>query len=99
MDVLGVTKSTQREKNMVEVLNDRVLTHTNAGIEEIIGVHGYGFWMNIFDLFNRKYLRRFLEREPDLALDEELVYTESWVSFKDAFIRASIVHKYSRESR
>jgi len=89
VDVLGVKKSNKREKSMGETLNDRVLSYAVAGVEEILGVHSHGFWMNLLELFNRKYLRRWLEREPDLALDEELVCTQRRIAFKTALSYAN----------
>lgn len=84
VDVLGVKKSQKRDKSMGETLNERVLSYMVAGVEEIIGVHGHGFWMNMLELFNRKYLRRWLARDPDLALDEELILTQRRIAFKTA---------------
>lgn len=84
VDVLGVKKSNKREKSMTEALNDRVLSYVVAGVEEILGVHSHGFWMNLIELFSRKYLRRWLERDPELALDEELVTTQRRIAFKTA---------------
>ena len=36
----------------------------------------------MLELFNRKYMRRWLERDPDLALDMELVMTQRRIAFK-----------------
>ena len=89
VDVLGVKKSNKRDKLLVEMLNEGTMSHTVAGIEEILGLHRYGFWKNIFGWFNRKFLRKLLERQPDLSLDEELVYMERKIAFKSAFYLAT----------
>ena len=39
VDVLGVTKSSKREKTMGETVNDRVLGYVAAGIEVVLGKH------------------------------------------------------------
>ncbi|XP_066910267.1 sodium/hydrogen exchanger 3-like [Clytia hemisphaerica] len=84
VDILGVKKSFKRDKSMAETVNDRMLGYMVAGIEEIIGVHGHGFWRNLLELFNKKYLRRWLERDPDNPLDDSLLAHQRRIAFKCA---------------
>ncbi|XP_066925100.1 sodium/hydrogen exchanger 1-like [Clytia hemisphaerica] len=89
VDFLGVRRSEKRVKSMAEALNDRTLGYMVAGIEEIIGVHGHGFFGDVFELFNKKVLRPLLERDPDNPLDDQLLAHQRKIAFKYALDYAS----------
>ncbi|XP_065657167.1 Na(+)/H(+) exchanger beta isoform X2 [Hydra vulgaris] len=84
VEFLGVKKASSFEKSMLETVNDKVIGYVVTGFEEVIGMHGHGYWRDLFEDFNRKYLRRWLERDPDLALDEQIFLTERRLAFKHA---------------
>ena len=50
------------------------------GIEAIVGVRGFGFWMNIFEMFNQKVMRPMLTRNPEMILDQKLFRKERKMS-------------------
>ena len=45
------------------------------------GFHGHGYFLNLFENINRKYIRRWLEREPDQALDEKLFAVQRQLAY------------------
>ena len=51
-----------------------------SGIEAIVGVRGFGFWMNIFEMFNQKVMRPMLTRNPEMILDQKLFRKERKMS-------------------
>ena len=53
-----------------------------AGVEELLGVHGHGFWMNLMEMFNQKCLRRVLERNPEMYMDDSLFQEERKIEYK-----------------
>ena len=66
----------------VGVLRLQVLSYTMAGVEELLGVHGHGFWMNLMEMLNQKVLRRVLERNPEMFMDNSLFQEERKIEYK-----------------
>ena len=60
-----------------EQIADRVVEHAVAGIEDIIGHHGYHFFWELYEYIDINYLQVWLEREPTPP-EHEII---------DAFIR------------
>lgn len=60
-----------------EQIAERVIEHTVAGVEDIIGTHGYHFFWEVFEYIDINYLQVWLEREP-APPEHEII---------DAFIR------------
>jgi len=60
-----------------------------AGVEEIIGVHRHAYWRIKLEDWNRRYFRRWFERDPDLALDEEILAMQRKIAFKHALSYAT----------
>jgi len=81
---LKIRRKEQREMRMTCVINDRILDHLNAGMEEVLGHHGHGYWREQIDYLNKRYFRRWLERDPDQALDEEIIVANRKIAYKNA---------------
>ena len=63
------------------------MSYAMAGIEELLGVHGHGFWMNLIQIFNQKVMRPCLERNPDLYMDDSLFREERDFEYKHSISR------------
>eukprot|EP00794_Sanderia_malayensis_P015615 gene15614-17189_t len=87
--LLKVRRKETRDFTMTAVINDRIIDHLVAGVEEISGHRGHGYWRAQIDYCNKKYLRKCLERNPDEALDEEIMIANRKMAFKAALEMAN----------
>ena len=76
--VMHVKQLEQHKLSVGEQIADRVIEHSVAGIQEIIGSYGFHYLWEIFEYIDINYLQVWLEREPTPP-EHEII---------DAFVRA-----------
>ncbi|XP_015749951.1 PREDICTED: sodium/hydrogen exchanger 2-like, partial [Acropora digitifera] len=86
--ILHVKLRGKEEMNMYAELNDKLLDHLVAGIEEISGHRGHGYYKEMLEYIHNNYLRRWLIRDVNsLVHDEDILLAYRRLAYKDALTR------------
>lgn len=86
--ILHVKLRGKEQLTMCVELNEKFLDHLVAGIEEISGHHGHGYYWEMFEYVHTHYLRRWLIRDGDrFVQDEDILLAYRRLAYKDALTR------------
>ncbi|XP_070575987.1 sodium/hydrogen exchanger 3-like isoform X2 [Ptychodera flava] len=84
VDKLKVKRSNKHKPTMGEKIFTRLLDHSMAGIEDIIGSHGHNYWRDKYEEMDRKYLQPLLLRELPESKDTQILQVYTNLNIKDA---------------
>ncbi|CAH8575388.1 unnamed protein product [Heterobilharzia americana] len=79
--ILKIRIEGDKKLSQFDSLNDSILHGTLAGVESIIGYRGYNAMCDLFKRLDEKYLRRFLQREPE-TYDQRILKIYEKVTLK-----------------
>ncbi|CAH8821524.1 unnamed protein product [Trichobilharzia szidati] len=79
--LLKIRMEIDKKLSQFDSLNDSILHCTLAGIESIIGYRGYNAMRDLFIRLDERYLRRFLQREPETH-DQKMLKVYEKVTMK-----------------
>ncbi|KAK3730032.1 hypothetical protein QZH41_009540, partial [Actinostola sp. cb2023] len=83
--VLQVKLLKPEQSSMYSQLNDKLLDHLVAGMEEVAGHHGHSYYWQLCGYFHNHYLRRWLVRENEsIVNDEDILLAYRKLEYKDA---------------
>ncbi|KAJ7360359.1 hypothetical protein OS493_016991 [Desmophyllum pertusum] len=86
--ILHVKLREKEQLNMYAELNVKFLDHLVAGIEEISGHRGHGYYWEMIEYFHTHYLRRWLIRDSyQFVHDEDILLAYRRLAYKDALTR------------
>lgn len=86
--ILHVKLSGKEHKCMYAELNEKFLDHLVAGIEEISGQRGHGYYWEMLEYFHSNYLRKWLIRDSNSFVhDEDILLAYRRLAYKDALTR------------
>ncbi|KAL9989088.1 hypothetical protein ACROYT_G003597 [Oculina patagonica] len=86
--ILHVKLRGKEQLNMYAELNEKFLDHLVAGIEEISGHRGHGYYWEMIEYFHTHYLRRWLIRDSyQFVHDEDILLAYRRLAYKDALTR------------
>ncbi|XP_054289044.1 probable Na(+)/H(+) antiporter nhx-9 isoform X2 [Macrosteles quadrilineatus] len=81
--ILNVKRAEKRKPTMNERIHERIMDHTMAGIEDILGHHGNHHLRDRFKRFDNKFIRPYLLRNHQGA-EPKILETYSKLAMKDA---------------
>ncbi|XP_068695685.1 Na(+)/H(+) exchanger beta-like [Montipora foliosa] len=86
--ILKVKLRGKEELSMYRELNDKLLGHLVAGIEQISGHFGYGYYKAMVERIHSNYLRRWLIRDANKFVhDDDILLAYRRLAYKDALTR------------
>ncbi|XP_020286417.1 probable Na(+)/H(+) antiporter nhx-9 isoform X2 [Pseudomyrmex gracilis] len=80
---LNVKRAEKRKPTMNERIHERIMDHTMAGIEDILGKHGNYHVRDKFKRFDNKFIRPYLVRHH-CGAEPKILETYSKLAMKDA---------------
>ncbi|XP_039284492.1 probable Na(+)/H(+) antiporter nhx-9 isoform X9 [Nilaparvata lugens] len=81
--ILNVKRAQKRKPTMNERIHERMIDHTMAGIEDILGHHGNHHLRDRFKRFDNRFIRPYLLRDHQGA-EPKILETYSKLAMKDA---------------
>uniref|UniRef100_A0A1B6KGN5 Sodium/hydrogen exchanger n=1 Tax=Graphocephala atropunctata TaxID=36148 RepID=A0A1B6KGN5_9HEMI len=81
--ILNVKRAEKRKPTMNERIHERIMDHTMAGIEDILGHHGNHHLRDRFKRFDNQFIRPYLLRNHQGA-EPKILETYSKLAMKDA---------------
>ncbi|XP_011647722.1 Na(+)/H(+) exchanger protein 2 isoform X2 [Pogonomyrmex barbatus] len=81
--ILNVKRAEKRKPTMNERIHERIMDHTMAGIEDILGKHGNYHVRDKFKRFDNKFIRPYLVRDH-CGAEPKILETYSKLAMKDA---------------
>ncbi|XP_071572768.1 sodium/hydrogen exchanger 3 isoform X3 [Temnothorax nylanderi] len=81
--ILNVKRAEKRKPTMNERIHERIMDHTMAGIEDIVGKHGNHHVRDKFKRFDNKFIRPYLVRDY-CGAEPKILETYSKLAMKDA---------------
>ncbi|XP_014474637.1 PREDICTED: probable Na(+)/H(+) antiporter nhx-9 isoform X2 [Dinoponera quadriceps] len=81
--ILNVKRAEKRKPTMNERIHERIMDHTMAGIEDILGKHGNYHVRDKFKRFDTKFIRPYLVRDH-CGAEPKILETYSKLAMKDA---------------
>ncbi|XP_051155357.1 probable Na(+)/H(+) antiporter nhx-9 isoform X2 [Leptopilina boulardi] len=81
--ILNVKRAERRKPTMNERIHERIMDHTMAGIEDILGKHGNYHVRDKFKRFDNKFIRPYLVRDH-CGAEPKILETYSKLAMKDA---------------
>ena len=87
VELLKVKRRLKKKPTLTEQMNEKVMDHVMAGVEDILGATGHHRLRDQFEHFDAKYLRPILMREPPLTQHAALLETFTKLNLKDAVDR------------
>ncbi|XP_036140482.1 probable Na(+)/H(+) antiporter nhx-9 isoform X2 [Monomorium pharaonis] len=81
--ILNVKRAEKRKPTMNERIHERIMDHTMAGIEDILGQHGNYHVRDKFKRFDNKFIRPYLVRDH-CGAEPKILETYSKLAMKDA---------------
>lgn len=86
--ILHVKLRGKEQRSMYAELNEKFLDHLVAGIEEISGQRGHGYYWEMIEYFHTHYLRKWLIRDSyQFVHDEDILLAYRRLAYKDALTR------------
>ncbi|XP_012229515.1 sodium/hydrogen exchanger 3 isoform X2 [Linepithema humile] len=82
--ILNVKRAEKRKPTMNERIHERIMDHTMAGIEDILGKHGNYHVRDKFKRFDNKFIRPYLVRNHCGGAEPKILETYSKLAMKDA---------------
>jgi len=87
VELLKVKRRLKRKPTLTEQMNEKLMDHVMAGVEDIVGFTGHNNLRDKFEYFDGKYLRPILMREPPLTKHSVILETFTKLNLKDAVDR------------
>ncbi|XP_032229676.1 Na(+)/H(+) exchanger beta isoform X2 [Nematostella vectensis] len=82
---LNVKLQEHKKPSMYKELNDKFLEHLVAGIEEVSGFRGHGYYWALMEYIHMRYLRPWFIRDDDSCIhDKDLLLAYRRLEYKDA---------------
>ncbi|XP_029671998.1 probable Na(+)/H(+) antiporter nhx-9 isoform X2 [Formica exsecta] len=81
--ILNVKRAEKRKPTMNERIHERIMDHTMAGIEDILGKHGNYHVRDKFKRFDNRFIRPYLVRNH-CGAEPKILETYSKLAMKDA---------------
>ncbi|XP_018305222.1 sodium/hydrogen exchanger 3 isoform X1 [Mycetomoellerius zeteki] len=81
--ILNVKRAEKRKPTMNERIHERIMDHTMAGIEDILGKHGNYHVRDKFKRFDNKFIRPYLVKDH-CGAEPKILETYSKLAMKDA---------------
>ncbi|XP_075224008.1 na[+]/H[+] hydrogen exchanger 2 isoform X2 [Lycorma delicatula] len=81
--ILNVKRAEKRKPTMNERIHERIMDHTMAGVEDILGHHGNHHLRDRFKRFDNRFIRPYLLRDHQGA-EPKILETYSKLAMKDA---------------
>ncbi|GAB1866101.1 Sodium/hydrogen exchanger [Camponotus japonicus] len=81
--ILNVKRAKKRKPTMNERIHERIMDHTMAGIEDILGKHGNYHVRDKFKRFDNRFIRPYLVRNH-CGAEPKILETYSKLAMKDA---------------
>ncbi|XP_035679249.1 sodium/hydrogen exchanger 2-like [Branchiostoma floridae] len=85
VNLLHVKRSAKHKPSMTEQINERLIDHMMAAIEDITGHHGHHYWRDRFEYLDNHYVKKVLVRNyrEDIQ-DKEILDVHRKLNEKDA---------------
>ncbi|XP_066288652.1 sodium/hydrogen exchanger 3-like isoform X1 [Branchiostoma lanceolatum] len=85
VNLLHVKRSAKHKPSMTEQINERLIDHMMAAIEDITGHHGHHYWRDRFEYLDNHYVKKVLVRNYREAIQEkEILDVHRKLNEKDA---------------
>ncbi|NXJ65278.1 SL9A5 protein, partial [Rostratula benghalensis] len=81
---LKVKRSDHRKPTLNEELHEHAFDHILAAVEDIVGHHGYHYWRDKWEQFDKKYLSQLLMRKSAYRLRDEIWDVYYKLNIRDA---------------
>ncbi|XP_078689630.1 sodium/hydrogen exchanger 3-like [Branchiostoma floridae x Branchiostoma belcheri] len=85
VNLLHVKRSAKHKPSMTEQINERLIDHMMAAIEDITGHHGHHYWRDRFEYLDNHYVKKVLVKNyrEDIQ-DKEILEVHRKLNEKDA---------------
>ncbi|XP_065519912.1 sodium/hydrogen exchanger 5 isoform X3 [Lathamus discolor] len=81
---LKVKRSDHHKPTLNEELHEHAFDHIMAAVEDIVGHHGYHYWRDKWEQFDKKYLSQLLMRKSAYRLRDEIWDVYYKLNIRDA---------------
>eukprot|EP00062_Callorhinchus_milii_P021446 gi/632978239/ref/XP_007905796.1/ PREDICTED: sodium/hydrogen exchanger 5 [Callorhinchus milii] len=81
---LKVKRSDHHKPTLNEELHERAFDHILAAVEDIVGHHGYHYWRDKWEHFDKKYLSQLLMRKSAYRIKDEIWDVYHKLNVRDA---------------
>ncbi|KFP68370.1 Sodium/hydrogen exchanger 5, partial [Cariama cristata] len=81
---LKVKRSDHHKPTLNEELHEHAFDHILAAVEDIVGPHGYHYWRDKWEQFDKKYLSQLLMRKSAYRLRDEIWDVYYKLNIRDA---------------
>ncbi|XP_066183803.1 sodium/hydrogen exchanger 5 isoform X1 [Sylvia atricapilla] len=81
---LKVKRSDHHKPTLNEELHEHAFDHILAAVEDIVGHHGYHYWRDKWEQFDKKYLSQLLMRKSAYRLKDEIWDVYYKLNIRDA---------------
>ncbi|XP_062922799.1 sodium/hydrogen exchanger 5 [Mobula hypostoma] len=81
---LKVKRSDHHKPTLNEELHERAFDHILAAVEDIVGHHGYHYWRDKWEQFDKKYLRQMLMRKSAYRIKDDIWDVYHKLNIRDA---------------
>ncbi|XP_072925968.1 sodium/hydrogen exchanger 5 isoform X2 [Hemitrygon akajei] len=81
---LKVKRSDHHKPTLNEELHERAFDHILAAVEDIVGHHGYHYWRDKWEQFDKKYLRQMLMRKSAYKIKDDIWDVYHKLNIRDA---------------
>jgi len=87
VELLKVKRRAKRKPTLTEQMNEKLMDHVMAGMEDIAGFTGHHYLRDKFEHLDGKYLKPILLREPPVTKNSAILDTFTKLNLKDAVDR------------
>ncbi|XP_067408937.1 sodium/hydrogen exchanger 5 isoform X2 [Emydura macquarii macquarii] len=81
---LKVKRSDHHKPTLNEELHEHAFDHILAAVEDVVGHHGYRYWRDKWDQFDKKYLSQLLMRKSAYRIKDEIWDVYYKLNIRDA---------------
>ncbi|XP_078256440.1 sodium/hydrogen exchanger 5 isoform X1 [Rhinoraja longicauda] len=85
---LKVKRRDDHKPTLNEELHERAFDHILAAVEDVVGHHGYHYWRDKWEHFDKKYLRQMLMRKSAYRNKDDIWDVYHKLNMRDAIIYA-----------